>query len=104
MIISLFILIPFTIATVCLFLKYVPSKQNNKMMQVVNFAIVVIGLLLCGTVSLRFYIVMAGGVDEGWWPILSVLCSLIIFPITLIVGGLIRNFFIFPSPKVTNGK
>ena len=96
MIISLVILIPFCCIVLWAYFKLSPQKTNRNP-RLFNIAMLSFAIVFCLIFSAWIYWKMIDSVDQAWWPYLSLLGSLLIFPITLIVGGLLRNLFFFRS-------
>jgi len=102
MILSLIILVPIALVALWFFFKSSPKGVQNNQIHFFNAGVVVAGVLLCGALTYKVYLMLAGGTDRAWWPVLSVLGSLIVFPATLMVGGIIRSFVGFRSSKSNN--
>ncbi len=99
MILALIILVPLVLLALWQFIKFSPEGVEKKKLLFCNSVVIIIGVILCGLLTLNVYVNMAGGSDRAWWPILSVLGSLVVFPVCLTVGGIIRNYLVFRSPK-----
>ena len=99
MILALIILAPLVILALWQFIKLSPEGVEKRKVRFYNSVVLLVGVLLCGLLTLNVYENMAGGSDRAWWPVLSVLGSLVVFPVCLMVGGIIRNYLVFRTPK-----
>jgi hypothetical protein len=95
MVLSLIVLVPFSLISIWLYFKSSPKYIEKQTGHIYNFIVVVLSLLACSTVGLYFYYSTGQSADQAWWPILAFLGSLFVFPIVLILGGLIRNYILF---------
>ncbi len=95
MILALSIEVPLLLFTLWLFVKFSPSGVERKRLYLFNTLVFVVAVILCGALTLKIYSVMADSLDEAWWPMLSVLGSLVVLPLCLAIGGLIRNYLVF---------
>jgi hypothetical protein len=95
MVLSLIILVPFSLISIWLYFKSSPKHIEKQTGHIYNFIIVVLSLLACLAVGLYTYYSTGQSADRAWWPILAFLGSLFVLPIVLILGGLIRNFILF---------
>ena len=94
MILSAVMLIPFLIIAVYLFLKLYPKNIPSKFIKTYNCAVLAGAVLFCGIIVLYFYKTTGQSVDKAWWPVLSVLSCLFVFPSTLLAGIIIRSIII----------
>ena len=95
MILALLILVPILVLTLWAFLRFSPKLGNRRRIIIFNLAVLIFGLLVCGLLTLKIYTDMSAGSDRYWWPIIAGLYSLALFPVVLLVGGLVRNFVLF---------
>jgi hypothetical protein len=91
MILSLLILLPLCVLTVWWFLRSVPRSAPAATVRVYNGIIFGVALLLSALPAWWLHGRLEGTADAGWWPVLSVLASFLVFPLVLAVGVLIRN-------------
>ncbi len=63
-----------------------------------NWASVAVAVILSGIWCVRTYLAMSTTVDAPWWPIISILGALLIFPLVLTLAAAIRNLVLFPRP------
>jgi len=56
-----------------------------------------VGGHLCVGWSIRTYHQMVGTVDRPWWWVVSVLGSMAIFPVWLVLAGVLRSVIFFPD-------
>ena len=99
MILSLIILIPFVLVAVWLFFKISPKNVNGNIIKIYNIIVILSALTACLLISLYCYRTTGQSVDRAWWPVLSVLGSLFVFPLILFIGGIIRHFVILNITK-----
>ncbi len=99
MIFAFIVLLPILLISFWAFIKLSPKVGNRQGVLVFNLCVLVVGSLLCAYLTLRIYSNMAAGPDRAWWAILSVLGTLLVFPVVLLVGGLIRNVLVFRAPN-----
>ncbi len=95
MILALLILVPILVLTLWAFLHFSPKLGNQRRIIYFNLAVLILGVLVCGLLTLKVYVDMSAGSDRAWWPIISGLYSLALFPLVLFVGGLVRNLLLF---------
>ncbi len=91
MILSLLILLPLGVFTVWWFLRSAPRRAPAGTVRVYNGIIFGVALLLSALPAWWLHGRLEGTADAGWWPVLSLLASLLVFPLVLAAGGLIRN-------------
>jgi hypothetical protein len=103
MIISLLILLPLALLALWFFTKSSPRGDGKGGVFLFNALVLAASVLFCGALTLKVYAMLAGGPDRAWWPVLSVLGSLLLFSACLTLGGLIRNLIVFP-PRGTGDK
>ncbi len=89
MLLSLFALIPLLAFSAWVFYRFTPSATEGDV-QRYNGTAILVGALLCVGWSVRTYFQMAGTVDRAWWPVVSALGSMAIFPVWLILAGVLR--------------
>lgn len=95
MILALLVLVPILVLMLWAFLHFSPKLDNQRRIIYFNLAVLILGFLLCGWLTLKVYEYMSVGADRAWWPIISGLYSLALFPVVLFVGGLVRNLLLF---------
>ena len=95
MIIALLVLVPVLLMSLWAFFRLSPKRGERRKVIGFNLGVLILGLAMCGLVTLNAYIDMSPGSDRAWWPVTSVLYSLVLFPAVLFVGGVVRNFFLF---------
>jgi len=89
------ILGPISIFAAWAFFRFSPRVAARRGLLLYNAGVLVLAAILCSALTVGLYVSMSGGQDQGWWPVLSLLGSLVIFTLCLLVGGLIRNFLVF---------
>jgi len=95
MVIALLVLVPILALSLWAFFYFSPEVDNQRGVIVFNLAVLILGFLVCGWLTLKVYGDMSAGPDRAWWPMISGLYSLALFPVVLFVGGLVRNFLLF---------
>jgi hypothetical protein len=95
MLLSLLALIPLLAISAWVFYRFTPSAIEGDVRRY-NGTAVLVGALLCVGWAVRTYLQMAGTVDRGWWPVASALGAMAIFPVWLILAGVLRRV-IFPD-------
>ena len=91
MVISFILLVPTTIFALLFFIKSSP-KALSIQSSVLKFNVITIAaaILSCALLTYSTYRSMVDTVDRAWWPAISSLGSLILFPTLLLVGAFIR--------------
>lgn len=92
---ALLILIPLLVFSLWAFFHFTPSTTGRGA-RLFNGSAIVVGALLCVGWSARTYFQMVGTVDRPWWPVVSALGSMAIFPVWLLLAGVIRGV-VFPD-------
>ena len=95
MILSLIILVPFLVITMWIYFKSSPKHISRRTINIYNLIIVSLSLIACFGVCFYFYFTIGQSIDRAWWPVLAVFGSLLVFPVIVIAGGLVRNFVLF---------
>lgn len=95
MILALLILAPVLLLTLWAFFRLSPRRGDQRKVIGFNLGVLLIGLALCGLVTLNVYKDMSSGPDRAWWPVVSGLYSLALFSAVLLLGGLVRNLVVF---------
>lgn len=95
MIIALLALIPITGVTLWAFFRYAPVGGQRPAIHRYNVWVVVAAIGLAATWSWRTYLVMSASEDAAWWPIISLLGSLVILPVVFGVATVVRNRLLF---------
>ena len=99
MIFALIILVPILVFSVWAFLRFSPKVESRQRILLFNLSVLGVGLLLCAFLTLKVYGNLAAGPDRAWWPVLSVLGAMVVFPVVLLVGGVVRKSILFKSPN-----
>jgi hypothetical protein len=95
MILAFVLLVPVVILSLWFFLRFSPKDTRKKAVLLYNAGVVAVSVLICGAMTFRFYTTLAETSDRAWWPVLSALGSLVVFPLCVAVGGVIRNLLVF---------
>jgi len=99
MIFAFIVLVPILVFSVWGFLRFSPKVERRQRILLFNLSVLMVGLLLCALLTLKVHANLAAGHDRAWWPILSVLGTLVVFPVVLLAGGLFRNGILFKPPN-----
>ena len=99
MVLAVIVLLPVLVLSVWGFYKLSPRDVETRFVRLYNVAVMVAGVLICTGLSLKFRAVLADTPDRAWWPMLSVIFSLLALPLWLAVCGVIRNLFLFRSEQ-----
>jgi len=99
MILALIVLVPIFLLSVWAFLRYSLRMEGRTGILLFNLSVLVVGLLLCALLTLKVHANFAAGPDRAWWPILAALGTLVVFPVVLLAGGLLRNGLVFRPPN-----
>jgi hypothetical protein len=90
MVLALLVLIPVLVFSLWAFFRFTPSTTVRGV-RLFNGSSIVVGLLLCVGWSVRTYLQMLGTVDRPWWPVVSALGAMAIFPVWLILAAVLRS-------------
>lgn len=86
---------PLLALAVWMFVRLVPVHADRTAMRRFNVLSLAVTVLLAVAWSVRTYIVMSSTVDSDWWPVISLLGTLAIVPVTLAIAFVARNFVVF---------
>jgi len=95
MLITFGLVIPILIAVLVLFFGLSPKTASRRNVIMFNAASILFAVIISGGYALYLRGVMEGTSDYAWWPVLSLLASMIISSTILVVLGLVRNLVIF---------
>ena len=98
MIAALLILVPIVGVVTWAFFRFAPRHVERKALTRFNLGALALGLALAGAWGVRTYLVMSPTEDAAWWPLISLLGSLVIFPLALGVAAILRNAVVFRGP------
>ncbi len=99
MFLALIVLVPILLLSIWAFFKFSPNMEGRKVILLFNLSVLGVGLLLSALLTLKVHANLAAGPDRAWWPILSALGTLVVFPVVLLAGGLLRNGLVFRPPN-----
>ena len=90
MIVAFAILLPVLGVSLWAYFRFRPGRDGAKSIRIFDALVVgcAVALSIVATSYLRKE--MASGPDSAWWPVVSAIYSLVIFPACLLVGGMIR--------------
>jgi hypothetical protein len=94
---ALLILVPIVCVITWAFFRFAPRHVERKAVVRFNLGALALGLALAGAWCVRTYLVMSPTVDAAWWPLISLLGSLAIFPLALGVAAVLRSVVVFRS-------
>ena len=95
MILALAVLVPGLLLSLWLFFKLSPKDADKTRVCLYNAGVLVVCVLICGALTFKLHSTLADTTDRAWWPILSVLGSLVASSLCLAVGGVVRNLLLF---------
>lgn len=95
MIAALLILLPAVGVVGWAFFRFAPIRSDRKAVLRFNLLSLTVALLLAAAWSVRTYVVMSPTADSAWWPAISVLGALTIFPLVLGLAAILRNLVVF---------
>lgn len=101
MVFALLVLVPILVVAAWAFLWSSPRVGNPRGVARFNVGVLMVGVMGCGVLTMKVHRDMAAGPDRPWWPVISALYSLALFPAVLLVGGLVRNLLVFRPPRAT---
>ena len=97
MILALIVLLPILVLSLWWFHKLSPREAEQRFVWLYNTAVLVVGVLICAGLTLRLRATLADTSDRAWWPVLSAIFSLLVLPLWIAVGGVVRNLLVFRS-------
>ena len=94
MIVALVLLVPLLAGALYVYFRFSPSVEPSRLQSLKTFNVGILLGALLGCIGIGFYFktMMSGGSDAGWWPILTVLCSLFFLAVLLFVGWVMKGF------------
>ena len=95
MIAALLLLVPIVAVVTWAFFRFAPRHAERKAVVRFNLGALALGLALVGAWCVRTYLVMSATEDRAWWPLISLVGSLAIFPLALGVAAILRNLVVF---------
>jgi hypothetical protein len=87
---SLILLVPFAIVVLWGYFHFSPKHAPKKSVRAYDATAVALATVCCPLFVWTVYVRMSTGVDAPWWPVLATLGCLVVFPICLLVAGLMR--------------
>jgi len=94
-IVALLLLVPIVGVVTWAFFRFAPRHAERQAVVRFNLGALALGLALAGAWCVRTYLVMSPTEDAAWWPLISLLGSLAIFPLALGVAAILRNLVVF---------
>jgi hypothetical protein len=100
MIVALIVLIPLLAGALYIYLKFPPPNDPARPQNLrwFNCGLFLAAILGCAGIGFYFKTAMSGSSDAGWWPMLTVLCSLLFSTAVLLVGGVVRSLVFKKRP------
>ena len=95
MLVTYGIVIPIFLLVTVLFFWFSPNSALRKQVRLYNTISVLCAATISGGYVLYLKLAMEAGSDFGWWPVVSLLASMVISSFVLAVAGLVRNFIVF---------
>ena len=83
------------LASPWIFLHFSPATPQRRWLAAFNVLVLAVTGLACVFLSLWVRDQMLPTADAEWWPVVALAYSALLFPILLLIGGLIRNFLWF---------
>ncbi len=102
MIVAFAILLPVLGISLWAYFRFRPAGIAVSRLRRFDAFVVGFTAVLCLAVAAYLRNDMAGGPDSAWWPVVAAIYWLVIFPVCLVAGGVIRHAM-FPRPKADNG-
>ena len=99
MIIAFFTLVPFNVLVVWAYKRFWPAHVPAVAKMRYDMTVFSLAVIFCFSVTFHFFMALQESNDRAWWPMLSFIASLVIFPVTVTVGGLLRNMVLFKSDQ-----
>ena len=99
MTLALITLVPVFLLALWAFFRFSPQADDRHRITRFNLGVVIFGVAVCGFATLKVHSGMSAGPDKAWWPIISMLYSLVLFPLVLGIGGVVRNFVVFRTGR-----
>lgn len=96
---ALITLVPVFLVVLWAFFRLSPQVHERRMITRFNLGVLIFGLAVCGIAIIKIYSDMSAGPDRAWWPIISMLYSLVLFTLVMVIGGVVRNFVVFRTGK-----
>lgn len=83
------------LASPWIFLYFSPPAKNRQQVRRVNRIVLGLAVITCVVLALWIRQATAGSADFGWWWAIALTYSALLFPMILLIGGLVRNFVLF---------
>lgn len=82
---------PVVAISIWLYLKF--SPPNTTLQSRAGFELIVLlaVILGCATASYYSYSTVGQSIDRPWWPVIAMFYCLLLFPVVLIIAGVIRR-------------
>ena len=95
MLVTYGITIPLFLAVLWAFFRYSPKVNTPKKLRLFNIATILLAFIISAIYVIYLRHSMEGGSDYGWWPVLSLLSSLVISSLVIGLLGVARNYIVF---------
>ncbi|TVS11126.1 MAG: hypothetical protein EA419_09025 [Wenzhouxiangella sp.] len=83
------------LASPWIFLYFSPPAEDRRRLRRVNLSVLAIAFTACALLAFWIRQTTTGTADFDWWPAIALTYSALLFPVILLIGGLIRNFVLF---------
>jgi len=90
MILAFGILLPVLAVSLWAYFRFRPAGTEVHKLWIYDVIVVGCVVVLCIAVTVYLRNEMVPGPDSAWWPVVAAIYWLVIFPIFLMVGGIIR--------------
>ncbi len=82
-----------------IFLYFSPPAKNRQRLRRVNQTVLLTAGSACAALAWWVRQAAAGSADFYWWPAIALAYGALLFPMILLIGGLIRNFVLFDDSR-----
>lgn len=90
MILAFAILLPVLAVSLWAYFRFRPAGAEAHKLRTCDVFVVGCTVVLCIAITVYLRNEMVSGPDSAWWPVVAAIYWLVIFPISLMVGGIIR--------------
>jgi len=82
-----------------LFLMAKPEMGEPKAVKAFNWCVITVAILLCAALNFKIYSIFSMSDSMSYFPFASTAGTFMLFLLILVVGFLLRNFWIFRTPR-----
>ncbi len=87
------------LASPWIFLYFSPKQAPGAAVRRFNQLTLLLAALACLALSLWIRQAMSGAEDYPLWPVVAATYSAMLFPVLLLIGGLLRNLVVFADAR-----